>query len=62
MLQKAKAVCKLKEGGEQVWLGLASKLWYYRLSNYNVVHPIKGDILQNSVVIINNHLPQYDAK
>jgi len=27
-----------------------------------VTHPIKGDILQKPVVIINNHLPQYGAK
>ena len=44
-------------------LGLASKLEYYCCSSYYVTHPIEGDILQNPVVIINNHLPpQYDAK
>ena len=50
-------------GGEQGWLGLATKLEFYCCSSYYVTHPIKGDILQNPVVIINNHLPlQYDAK
>ena len=44
-------------------LGLARKLEYYCCSSYYVTHPIEGDILQNPVVIINNHLPlQYDAK
>ena len=63
MLQKAKAVCKLKEGVESKgWLGLASKLEYYCCSNCYVTHPIKGDILQNPFVIINNHLPLQYAK
>ena len=44
-------------GGEQGWLGLATKLEFYCCSSYYVTHPIKGDILQNPVVIINNHLP-----
>ena len=44
-------------GGEQGWLGLASKLPFCY-----VIHPSKGDILQNPVVIINSHLPQYDVK
>ena len=44
-------------------LGIASKLEYYCCSSYYVTHPVDGDILQNPVVIINNHLPlQYDAK
>ena len=42
-------------GGQQSWLGLASKLEYYCCSSYYVTHPIEGDILQNPVVI-NNHL------
>ena len=64
MLQKAKAVCKLKEGVESKgWLGLASKLECYCCSSYYVAHTIEGDVLQNPVVIINNHLPlQCDAK
>ena len=46
-----------------MWLGLASKLEYYCCSSYYVTYPIEGDILQNPVVIINNHLLlQYDAK
>ena len=44
-------------GGEQGWLGLDSKLPFCY-----VIYPSKGDILQNPVVIINSHLPQYDAK
>ena len=44
-------------GGEQGWLDLASKLPFCY-----VIYPSKGDILQNPVVIINSHLPQYDAK
>ena len=44
-------------GGEQGWLGLASKLPFCY-----VIYPRNGDILQNPVVIINSHLPQYDAK
>ena len=44
-------------------LRIASKLEYYRCSSYYVTHPVEGDILQNLVVIINNHLPlKYDAK
>ena len=58
----SQAVCKLKEGWRAGVEVLAIKLWYYCWSSYNVIHPIKGDILQNPVVIINNHLPQYDAK
>ena len=47
-----------------MWLGLAySKLEYHGCSSYYVTHPVEGDIMQNPVVIINNHLlPQYDAK
>ena len=43
-------------GGEQGWLGLDSKLPFCY-----VIHPSKGDILQNPVVIINSHLPQSQA-
>ena len=44
-------------GGEQGWLRLAGKLEYYCCSSYYVTHPNKGYLLQNPVVIINNHLP-----
>ena len=50
MLQWAKLCASSRRGGEQVWLVLAIKLWYYCWSSYNVIHPIKGDILQNPVL------------
>ena len=48
-------------GGQQRWIGLASKLEYYCCSSYYVTHRIECDIMQNPVVIImNNHfLLQY---
>ena len=57
--------CVQTQGGgrQQRWLGLASKLECYCCSSYYVAHTIEGDVLQNPVVIINNHLPlQCDAK